>query len=109
MFIYDPAILFQGVVIDTIENVITGTIGLLVFAAFFEGFFVRPMNWFERITFVVLAFLLFWPETISNIIGLLGLAVVRFYLRKTKKKIRIFKVEKFCTLNLLLELIFARR
>lgn len=86
MFIYDPAILFQGPVIDTVENVITGTIGLLVFAAFFEGFFVRPMNWFERITFAVLAFLFFWPETISNIIGLLGFAVVWFYLRKTKKK-----------------------
>lgn len=86
MFIYDPAILFQGPVIDTVENVITGTMGLLVFAAFFEGFFVRSMNWFERIIFAVLAFLLFWPETTSNIIGLLGLFSVWFYLRKTKNK-----------------------
>lgn len=87
MFIYDPAILFQGPIIDTVENVITGTLGLLVFAAFFEGFFVRSINWFERVFFAVFAFLLFWPERISNIVGVAGLAVVWFYLRKTKNRV----------------------
>jgi TRAP transporter 4TM/12TM fusion protein len=69
MFVYDPAILFQGPVIQTIENVITGTLGLFVFAVFFEGYFIKNLNMLYRLIFAACAFLLFWPETYSNIAG----------------------------------------
>ncbi len=86
MFIYDPAILFQGPVIRTIENVVTGTLGLFVFAVFFEGFFVKNLNIFYRVIFAICAFLLFWPETYSNIIGVAIFIGMWLFLKFTLKK-----------------------
>ncbi|MCB4205219.1 TRAP transporter permease [Deferribacterales bacterium Es71-Z0220] len=86
MFIYEPAILFQGPLITTIENIITGTLGLFIFATFFEGYFVREINWVERIILGIAAWLLFWPETYTNIAGMVISILVWLYLKKTKDK-----------------------
>ena len=69
MFIYDPAILFQGPLWQTAENVLSGLLGLFTFAVFFEGYFVRILNWGYRILLGGVSFLLFWPETVSNLVG----------------------------------------
>jgi len=86
MFIYEPAIIFQGTIITAIENIITGTIGLFIFATFFEGYFVRVINWIERIIFGIAAWLLFWPETYTNIAGIVVVILMWLYLKKTKDK-----------------------
>lgn len=86
MFIYEPAILFQGPLITTIENIVSGTIGLFVFATFFEGFFVRKLNIPERIVLAVAAWLMFWPETVSNITGVALTLFAWAYLKKTKNR-----------------------
>jgi TRAP transporter 4TM/12TM fusion protein len=83
MFIYDPAILFQGPLIQTIENTVTGVIGLYVFAVFFEGFWYRDLRWIERIIFAGAALLLFWPETVSNGVGVGITVFMWFFLKKT--------------------------
>lgn len=86
MFIYEPAILFQGPLSTTIENIITGTVGLFTFAVFFEGYFVRKLNWPERIIIGISSWLLFWPETISNIAGIIITIIMWLYLKKTKNR-----------------------
>ncbi|MEC9491273.1 TRAP transporter permease [Flexistipes sp.] len=86
MFIYDPAILFQGPLIRTFENIITGTAGLFVFASFFEGYYFRIINWVERIILAVTAVLLFWPERLTNIGGIILVVLMWIYCTKIKAK-----------------------
>ncbi|MCX8084259.1 MAG: TRAP transporter permease [Calditerrivibrio sp.] len=88
MFIYDPAILFFGPLDRTIENIITGTLGLLILAIFFEGYFMRFLNWAERIIYAIMGVLMIWPERISNYIGILGFVIltVIIYLSVKKEK-----------------------
>jgi len=84
MFIYDPAILFQGPLIRTFENIITGTIGLFVFASFFEGYYFRIINWVERIILAGVAVMLFWPERLTNIAGIVLVVLMWFYCKKIR-------------------------
>jgi TRAP-type uncharacterized transport system fused permease subunit len=85
MFIYDPAILFQGPLIRTLENIFTGTLGLFVFASFFEGYYFRIINWVERIVIAVAALMLFWPETFTNIGGIILVILMWFYCTRVKR------------------------
>jgi len=86
MFIYDPSILFFGPIDRTIENIITGTLGLLVLAIFFEGYFLGPINWFERIAYAFMGLLMIWPERISNYVGIIGFIVITLYIYISNKK-----------------------
>ncbi|WP_022850720.1 TRAP transporter permease [Limisalsivibrio acetivorans] len=87
MFIFEPAILFQGPLIETVEFVIAGVLGLFVFAIFFEGYFVRDLNWMFRIFFGINAFFLFWPSHTMNFIGI-GIFIALFvFLKFTNKKV----------------------
>lgn len=86
MFIYDPAILFFGPITRTIENIVTGTLGLLILAIFFEGYFLRPINWLERVLYAIAGVLMIWPERISNYIGLVIFAILTTYIYISNKK-----------------------
>lgn len=86
MFIYDPAILFFGPIDRTIENIITGTLGLLILAIFFEGYFMRHLNWFERIFYAAMGVLMIWPERISNYVGIGGFILITIYIYLSVKR-----------------------
>ncbi|MCA1927164.1 MAG: TRAP transporter permease [Calditerrivibrio sp.] len=88
MFIYDPAILFFGTIDRTIENIITGTLGLLILAIFFEGYFFRNLSWLERIVYAFAGLLMIWPERISNYVGIVIFVVLTFYIYRTAKKMK---------------------
>lgn len=88
MFIYDPAILFFGPIDRTIENIITGTIGLLILAIFFEGYFLKYLNWLERIIYAVIGILLIWPERVSNYVGIVGFIVITIFVYLSAKKLK---------------------
>ncbi len=86
MFIYDPAILFFGPLDRTIENIITGTLGLLILAIFFEGYFMRHLNWFERVFYAAMGVLMIWPERISNYVGVAGFILITVYIYLSVKR-----------------------
>jgi TRAP transporter 4TM/12TM fusion protein len=68
LFCYTP-LLFEGPVWKTIETALTATLGLYCFAVLFEGFHLSYINWFQRLVFGGIAFLLLWPSILFHGIG----------------------------------------
>jgi len=86
MFVYEPSILFQGPMFRTIENVVSGTAGLLILAVFFEGYFMRHLKWIERILYAFMGVALMHPERLSNYVGFVGFALLTLYIYKTRNR-----------------------
>ena len=74
-FVYNPALLFEGPWPEILRAVLTGTIGVVALAASLEAYFLRQATWIERALFFVAALLLIDPNTITDVIGLVLLAV----------------------------------
>jgi TRAP transporter 4TM/12TM fusion protein len=75
-FVFNPALLFSGTWDEILRAFVTGSIGVVALAASMEGFFLRPTNWLERLLLFAAALLLIDPNTITDAIGLVILAVV---------------------------------
>lgn len=92
MFIYEPAILFQGPLWKTFVHVSSGLLGLFVFAVFFEGFFIRKLSWSFRILFAACAMMLFWPVAYLNVVGVLMFSTLWFVIKGIEEKSPEFAV-----------------
>jgi TRAP transporter 4TM/12TM fusion protein len=75
-FVFNPALLFSGTWDEILRAFVTGSIGVVALAASMEGFFLRPTHWVERLLLFAAALLLIDPNTITDAIGLVILAVV---------------------------------
>ncbi|MCS0542520.1 TRAP transporter large permease subunit, partial [Aeromonas veronii] len=96
MFVYGPALLFQGGAQDIGMALVTSIIGVTLLSASTVGWFKRKLNIIERIVPLVASLLLIVPETISDIIGvtLTILFIAYVFLVKTKKSYVSSGVEK---------------
>ena len=75
-FTYQPALLLQGAMIDTIISAATLFAGVFALAITVAGFLFRPMAvWKRAITFAI-ALMLITPETITDVIGVAGLVAI---------------------------------
>ncbi|MEF3255608.1 MAG: TRAP transporter permease, partial [Deferribacterales bacterium] len=61
-------------------------VGLLILAIFFEGYFLRPINWLERVLYAIAGVLMIWPEKISNYIGFVIFGILTTYIYISNKK-----------------------
>jgi TRAP-type uncharacterized transport system fused permease subunit len=86
MFIYRPEILFQGPLWMSIVSISLVTLGLFVFAAFFEGYYIKELSWPLRIVMVAIAMALFWPNLIFGAAGLGAFVMITLMLKATKAK-----------------------
>ena len=80
IFVYNPAMLW----IDTtpfhfVQTLITSCAGMTAIGAAMIGFFMKPMNWFERGWFMVGGLMLVDPGTLTDLIGLGMLALGVLY------------------------------
>ena len=74
-FIYYPALLFQGPWGEIAQAVVTGSIGVVALAAGLEGYLLRSATWLERALLLAAALLLIDPRLVTDLLGLLLLAV----------------------------------
>jgi TRAP transporter 4TM/12TM fusion protein len=75
IFVYSTSMLWVGATwYGMIQTLITSCAGMTAIGAAMIGFFVAPMNWLERILFVVGGLLLVDPGTVTDIMGLVLLA-----------------------------------
>jgi len=85
LFVYTP-ILFEGPLVWVAETVVSAVLGLYCFAVFFEGYFLRSINIFQRVLFFVVAFLLIFPNFKLHVCGFILFALVliveKFYAAK---------------------------
>jgi TRAP transporter 4TM/12TM fusion protein len=89
MFVFNPAMLMMGASIPEILWVVfTAIIGMIAIGAGMIGFWYRKCNWIERLFAIATGMLLIYPETITDIIGLVlfvALVALQLMTRKSEK------------------------
>ncbi|MBN1830454.1 MAG: TRAP transporter permease [Deltaproteobacteria bacterium] len=75
LIVYSP-ILFEGSAVAAIEVTLTGLCGLFSFAILLEGFYRKKVNIFLRPFFGVAAAMMFWPEMVTDLLGVALCAVL---------------------------------
>ncbi len=82
VFVYQPALLFQGSVADIALAIVTSAIGVILLSAGCVGYLFRPLGWTKRVLLIAAGLALIPPPSgatwiIANVAGLsLGVAVV---------------------------------
>ena len=76
MFYYRPGILLQGTIWDIFETVISILLGLVAFAAFWDGYLIKKAGFCERLGLLLAAIGLLFPGLIWNLLGLILLSGV---------------------------------
>jgi TRAP transporter 4TM/12TM fusion protein len=92
MFVFNPAMLMMGASIPEILWVVfTAIIGMIAIGAGMIGFWYRKCNWIERLFAIATGMLLIYPETITDIIGLVlfGAMVALQLMTKKSEKIAV--------------------
>ncbi len=94
MFITAPQMLLIGLdpgimgVLEASWIFITSSIGMYALAAGMQGFLIDNDTWFERILLLAVAFCLVKPGFYSDMIGLVGFAMI-YYLQKRRVGVRV--------------------
>lgn len=86
MFIYRPELLFHGPMWHSLVSISLITLGLFVFATFFEGYYIKKIGWPLRITMAVIALCLFWPNMYFDIGGFAAFVLVTLFLKMGRPK-----------------------
>ena len=76
MFIYEPSLLMIGDWQTIVSSFVTASIGTILLAGGLFGYLLRPTLWWERVLLIAAAFLLIKPGWITDLIGLVLLALV---------------------------------
>jgi len=89
MFVYGPPLLMNGTPMEIVLAFITGTLGVIALSASTQGWLLLRAGWLERILLGLSALLLLKPGLLSDLIGLLGIALVmiwQLYIKKRGKR-----------------------
>ena len=78
MFIYNPPLLFDGPWIEILQAFVTGSFGVICLGAAVIGYFARATNLFERLLLFAAAFLLIKPGWITDLCGLVCIALTLY-------------------------------
>jgi TRAP transporter 4TM/12TM fusion protein len=93
VFVYQPAILLQGELIDTLLSTASLFVGVYALAGALAGFMFSPVRKLERLFLFAIALLLIVPETITDIIGFSAL-VLFIIMNRRKAKVQVDTVEQ---------------
>jgi TRAP transporter 4TM/12TM fusion protein len=84
-FIYDPAILLEGSVLDVVASAITVALAVVLLSTAAEGYFRVPLPWWSRLICVAAALCYLIPTPSSLIYGTVVLAVGLLPLRPWRR------------------------
>ena len=76
LFVYSPALLFQGTLPATAYIFAKALMGVFALAVGAQGYFLRPLNWLQRALFVAASILVFWPTYLFTGLGVALLTVL---------------------------------
>jgi len=94
MFVYNPALLLQGDTLTIIRSTITSAIGLVAFAAVIQGYLLHATPLWQRLLLLASALALVDPGLMTDIIGVIPIAIVLvFQLIAVKKKAGVSQSE----------------
>jgi len=87
IFVYNPAMLWINTTwYGVIQTLFTSCIGMTAIGASMIGFFVARMTWLERGVFFIGGLMLVDPGTMTDIAGILILAIAVFFQWQKKRK-----------------------
>ena len=78
LFVYSPALLFQGTPLEVGVVFVQALVGVFALAAGAQGYLFQPLNWPKRAAFVGGSILAFWPTLQIAGLGFLVIAVMIF-------------------------------
>lgn len=70
-FLYKPGLALMGSPLHVALAVLEGTVATVLIAMAVEAYFIRPMNWVERIAILVAGLCLFAPGWTTSMIAIL--------------------------------------
>lgn len=79
VFAYEPAILLQGPIMNTVLSSFTMFVGVYALAAAIAGFMFAPLNKWMRLILLGCAFLSIVPEHVTDVIGISILIVLGYF------------------------------
>jgi TRAP transporter 4TM/12TM fusion protein len=86
IFVYHPALLLQGTVIEVLEAVVTAVIGISLVAIAVEGYLFRPLDWVRRILLCGGGIITMIPGWKTDLLGLaIALPIVFWEWKKNRK------------------------
>jgi TRAP-type uncharacterized transport system fused permease subunit len=74
LFVYSPAILMQGSVVDIVAVTVTSLFGIWLICAAMTGYFVKTMNWRIRVAFALAGIMLLLPHQVSGLLLWINIA-----------------------------------
>ena len=91
VFVLQPKMLFiDATAFEVIKIVITSFAGIVAISAGMEGYFSTRMKWYERIVILAAGLCLITPDTMTDVIGIVLLAIcVLFQIFKSKQERKI--------------------
>ncbi len=69
IFAYAPGLLLQGSWWDVLVPSLTALAGIILAAATFAGYWIKPLRWWERGALAVAAVALIWPSLLASAAG----------------------------------------
>ena len=78
MFVYEPSLLLIGDWFTATTSFVSATIGVMCFAAALQGYLTVELRWWERLLLLAAAFLLIKPGYVTDVMGLVLLAIAFF-------------------------------
>lgn len=87
VFVFHPALLLQGTVMDVVVNVLIMAYGILFLAAGISGYLFVPIkNLLVRVLLAAVAVFIIIPETITTIAGIpMGIVILAYFYLQGKK------------------------
>ena len=87
VFVYNPAILLQGTVIEIIVGAAQLLVGTWFLALAVAGFYRRELPWWIRVAFLAVAVCFIDPNLLTTLIGLAaGILLVGYIIISSKSK-----------------------
>ncbi len=82
LFVYNPALLMEGGLLQILFVFIIAAIGVFALAIAAQGFFLRRVDWITRVLFLLSSILLFCPQLWLTAVGFVLLACLLFVEKK---------------------------
>lgn len=78
-FVYNPALLLMGGLLETVLSVTTAIVGVILLAIGLQGWFFGRMNFLIRIILSVAGIMFIWPWFMADFVGLVIAAPTATY------------------------------
>jgi TRAP transporter 4TM/12TM fusion protein len=76
LFVYNPALIMKGSLVEILYVFVIAGIGVFSLAIGAQGYLLESIGWWKRFFFVLASILMFWPNYVLTIVGLVLLIIL---------------------------------